>query len=95
MIALAELEQLSKPQIEPVLELVGVLPVEDVSLLNHIVDVVLDIPDQRDFVDVKLLKEVNELLLHSNIQSPYLPLPLLGTRFKVVHPHSQPFPVPI
>jgi hypothetical protein len=35
---------------ELIFELVGVLPVENISLLNHGVDIVLDISDQRDLM---------------------------------------------
>jgi hypothetical protein len=95
MIALTELEQLSKPQIEPILELICILPVEDISFLKHVVDVVLNIPNQRNLMDIKLLKEVHELLLNSNIQPPYLPLSLLSPRLKIVNAHTQSFPIPI
>lgn len=52
---------------ESILKLVGVLPVEDISLFDHIVDVVLNVPNERNLVYVQLLKEVYKLFLNTDV----------------------------
>ena len=75
---IAEIELLVCLQIEFIFEFTCILPVEDVCLLYHAVNVVLDVANERNFVDVELFEEIYELLLNFYVQLPYLSLSLLG-----------------
>ena len=50
-------------QLKMVVELIAVAPVEDVCLLYHTVDIVLDIADQGYFMNVELFKKIYKFFL--------------------------------